>query len=104
MLDYNPEGKFWFPPCYKYSGVDSQIIKIQEEANEVHDAFVGHEGVDRIIEETLDCIAACETLLWNLALEQGELGEWINGVLIKNMNREGYYTVEDIERWRTHSG
>lgn len=56
---------FLFPQNKRASeaSVAGQAAKIAEEAHEVVQAYEDDEGKMRIIEETFDCIQACEGLL-----------------------------------------
>lgn len=87
----------------KAFGVQTQLFKILEEANEVEKEVVGllvaklrDQKLDytRLIEETLDLIHACETMLYilidgNLADER-QVNRIKESVIAKNMKR-GYY-------------
>lgn len=86
--------QFNFPPI-KAESLAAQLLKIQEEVQEVEaevlDHYVIHEdNRAKIIEETLDVIQACETLLHLVAKSNAEVSQIHSRVYAKN-KRRGYY-------------
>lgn len=78
-----------FPPVKVKKDVNAQIAKIGEEADEVSTAKTDSE----IIEETLDTVQACETLL--RMFDETSVHKVKQQVIIKNNNR-GYYGRKGI--------
>lgn len=76
------------PEIKSKKSVSDQVLKINEELDEVYRAFA--EGRDRIIEETVDVMQACETLLHKLGCSDEEFAATIEKVVFKNETR-GYY-------------
>jgi len=81
-----------FPMCRGvHASFSSQIRKIGEEAIEIAKAYDEEEGDNRVIEETLDCIHACETLLRKFPISK--VLSLRGQVYLKNKER-GYYIGE----------
>lgn len=76
-------------PAIKAKSAYDQAIKIREEANEVIYA-VKFETREKVIEETIDEMQACETLLRYLEVSDEEFLEAQKAVYVKNLAR-GYY-------------
>lgn len=72
-------------------GMLSQACKVFEEATELVDAFNKGEGEERVLEECLDTVHACETLL--RSWPTGKVKEARDRVVAKNRAR-GYYDEE----------
>lgn len=65
-----------------------QLLKINAEIGEAMEAFAYDEGAERVIEEVLDVLHACETFLRNQPIDL--VNEIRNEVIEKNQKR-GYY-------------
>lgn len=83
-----------FPEIKSKKSVSDQVLKIGEELDEVYRVFA--EGRDRTIEETVDVMQACETLLRKLGCGSEELEATIEKVIQKNEARGYYEDHEDM--------
>lgn len=75
---------YTFPPIQAESVLD-QVFKVREEAGEVMAAIP--EGRDRVAEEAMDTIHACETLLRQLGVDY----DIVAGKVAAKNKRRGYY-------------
>lgn len=81
-----------FPVCRGVqSTLSTQVRKVVEEASEIVKAHEDDEGTDRIIEETLDCIHACETLLRKFPISRVLA---MRGQVYRKNKERGYYVGE----------
>lgn len=79
---------YLFPAVTEAASVGSQLRKVEEEVAELQEA-VAYESIPRVIEETLDVIHACETLLRKIGIDE-QVAEGVLQVTEKNRER-GYY-------------
>lgn len=77
-----------FPAVTEITSVSNQLWKIDGEVAELKEA-VAYESMPRVIEETLDVIHSCETLLRKIGTEE-QVAEGVRQVTEKNRER-GYY-------------
>lgn len=85
---YNFPAHLDVPEAGDVAAMQMQVGKVLEEAREVDAAFWDHEGDDRVIEEALDTVCACETLLRAFPVERVKAAR--DAVVAKNAKR-GYW-------------
>ena len=81
---------YQFPKISNSSGITSQLVKIETEADEAVDAYAACEGDLRVAEELMDVIHSAETALRMLDMSPFVLNAVKAGVISKNEER-GYY-------------
>ena len=68
-----------------------QVHKVCEEAAEIEGAW-RYESEERVIEETLDCMQACETLLRAFSAERVKIAR---DAVVEKDRKRGYYREEE---------
>ena len=82
------------PITNKFTGLHDQLMKIQEEMDEVFYAVL-RETNEEIKNEIVDVVFASLTLLHNVIKDEKERKEVIKRTIKKNKDR-GYYDIEDV--------